>query len=267
MSWWNQLDKTRGSRPRSVLMMNGDRETIAKRLTILVNHPHVKVRADDLWMPTGLPIQNPDGGWNLKPAAEAKLGEPNDLVSVEHQQKLRRWWLEVPRNANMPNWDIASGCQIRGVPGLLLVEAKAHGNELDEAGKRLPTSLNGWKNHERIGRAIADAGVEFQFATKKPWAISRDRHYQLSNRFAWSWKLTSLGIPVVLVYLGFLNASDMAGDGPLFRSEKDWTQAMTAHAKGVVPDSTWTSELDFDGVPLIPLRRVHDQVFDPETKA
>ena len=39
--------------------------------------------------------------------------------------------------------------------------------------------------------------------------ISRDRCYQFSNRIAFAWKLVSLGIPVVLVYLGFLNDPGM----------------------------------------------------------
>ena len=28
----------------------------------------------------------------------------------------------------------------------------------------------------------------------------------MSNRFAWAWKLADLGVPVVLVYLGFFRA-------------------------------------------------------------
>ena len=35
-------------------------------------------------------------------------------------------------------------------------------------------------------------------ATGLQWGLSRDDHYQLSNRFAWCWKLATLGIPVVL---------------------------------------------------------------------
>jgi hypothetical protein len=41
-----------------------------------------------------------------------------------------------------------------------------------------------------------------------PFHISRDNRYQMSNRFAWSWKLASVGVPVVLVYLGFVGAAD-----------------------------------------------------------
>ena len=33
--------------------------------------------------------------------------------------------------------------------------------------------------------------------------ISHESHYQLANRLAFACKITSLGIPTVLVYLGF----------------------------------------------------------------
>ena len=48
------------------------------------------------------------------------------------------------------------------------------------------------------------------------WALSSKRHYQLSNRFAWAWKLADLRLPVVLVYLGFLKANEMRKYGEPF---------------------------------------------------
>ena len=38
-------------------------------------------------------------------------------------------------------------------------------------------------------------------------------HYSLCNRVAWAWKLAQLGVPVVWVYLGFLNATEMLDQG------------------------------------------------------
>lgn len=271
MPWWDQLDKTRGSRPRSVLITDGAPEQIATWLTALVGHPDVAIQppctTELPWMPRGLPILKPDGAWDVSPAAEAKLGEPNDLVDPQHQLALQDWWLKNPRNANTPNWDIASRCLVRvksrRLPGLLLVEAKAHVKELGKGGKKLPTTQDGWANHEQVGRAISDASAAFQKATAMRWAISRDRHYQLSYRFAWSWKLASLGIPVVLVYLGFLNAQDVAGEGTLFYTADDWTNAMMQHGEGVIPWDAWNTEVKFADAPVIPLLRVYDQPFDP----
>ena len=191
------------------------------------------------------------------------LSEPNDLVPLSIQRQLQAWWLAVPRGANAPNWDIASTCKIRGEPGLLLVEAKAHSNELDPDGKSLglDASRNSIKNHEQIDLAIAEAAAQFQLVTGKPWDISRDHHYQLSNRFAWSWKLASLGRPVVLLYLGFLNSHDMVDRGPVFRSEAEWTRTLKDHCRDAVDETCWEEWLDFCGVPFIAVIRGIDQSF------
>jgi hypothetical protein len=52
----------------------------------------------------------------------------------------------------------------------------------------------------------------------------------MSNRFAWTWKLTECGIPVVLVYLGFLNASEMADLGEPFSSQDSWEALVMTHS-------------------------------------
>ena len=269
MSWFRQLDKHRGSRPRCVLMVEGSREEIASRLTRLVNLPDVVVYPSDRWMPYGKPVRR-SGSWDETPAREVELDKSNDLVCREIRLQFKTWWLAVPgtgrwKGPRTPNWDIASTCTIMGKPGLLLIEAKAHSNELDPEGKPLRSnaSPNSIKNHDRIGLAIAEAAAQFQLETGKRWDISRDHHYQLSNRFAWSWKLASLGIPVVLLYLGFLNAQDMANDGPLFRSEAEWTHVLKDHCRDAVDETCWGAWLDIAGVPLITLIRGIDQPFDP----
>ena len=227
----------------------------------LVNVPHVLVSPDDHWMPYGKPVQR-HGEWNITPSQEVVLSKANSLVPLSIQHQLRDWWLRFPRRANAPNWDIASTCRIKGKAGLLLFEAKAHANELSTEGKSHPTSRNGQYNHERIGWAIEQAATALHLETGKRWDLSRDHHYQLSNRFAWSWKLVSLGIPVVLVYLGFLNALDMADKGPLFRCEGEWTRVLKEHSRGVVDDLVWNEWIDFAGVPLITAIRGTHQPLD-----
>lgn len=259
MCWMNQLDQNRGSRPRCVLLAAGDREEVACRLTKLVGIPEVVIDITDRWMPYGIPVRNPDGTWNLDPAAEVRLDQPNPLVGADIRRELQRWWLAVSRNANTPNWDLAATCSISGRPGLLLVEAKAHFNEFDLPGKSLPTTANGWKNHIQIGRVIADASAGLQAATGRPWAISRDRCYQLSNRFAFGWKLASLGIPVVLVWLGFLNSTEMSDRGPLISSREAWREGVFRYGEGLVDDRAWEKPISVKDVPFIPLLRVSGQ--------
>ena len=261
MSWFEHLDKQRGSRPRCVLLMDGSREKVSRRLTMIVNLPEVNVDSTDRWMPLGKPIKN-SVGWDTSPSREAILCQPNDLVSPEVRAELESWWLEVPRRANAPNWDIASTCSIRGQAGLLLVEAKAHGKELTSAGKKRPRTSNGARNHERIGRAIDEASAQLRRVTGQRWELSRDRHYQLSNRFAWSWKLASLGVPVVLLYLGFLNAREMARDGPLLESAADWRRLLKDHSSSAVDAECWEECIDTGGTSFIAVIRAIDQPFE-----
>ena len=260
--WWRVLDKDRGSRPRCVLLADGARSEVADRLTGLVGLPDVTVTANDCWMPCGKPVRTRNG-WNLGPAAEARLDRDEGFLPLEAQRQLRDWWLAVVPGANTPNWDLAATCNIEGRDGLILMEAKAHANELSTAGKSAPQSANGWENHERIGAAIALANTGFQRDAGGSWGLTRDRHYQLSNRFAWSWRLTSLCVPVVLVYLGFLNAEDMEPAGALFRFQSDWARAIKDHARGIVPDACWEKRLVLNSMPFRPLIRAIEVPFTP----
>ncbi len=266
-AWWRGLGKDhRGSRPRCVLLTtDGSRREIAARLTDLVGLPEVTVSATDRWWPAGQPLRTNDG-WDKTPATEARIDRDNGFVALTVRRALREWWLAVASpKSQTPQWDVASTCTIEGRRGLVLVEAKAHSNELSTAGKSQPKpdSDNGWKNHDRIGAAIAQANIGLQRAGGGSWALSRDRCYQLSNRFAWSWKLASLGVPVVLVYLGFLRAGEMARDGTLYRGEDDWETTLRGHARGVCDDACWGMRVDVDGTPLRPLIRAVDVPFPP----
>ena len=192
---------------------------------------------------------------------EARLDKA--LTQPAVREELLDWWLVHRGGANTPNWDIASTCRISERLGFLLIEAKAHEAELSSSGKSAPSSPNSRKNHRRIGLAIAEANNALEAATGKSWGLSRDTHYQLSNRFAWSWKLASLRIPVVLVYLGFLNAEDMSDDGSLFRSEAAVETIFKRHCVSIVDKACWGDRLDIDGTPFIPLIRAVDQPFAP----
>ena len=233
-----------------------------RRMTDLVGLPDVTVAPNDWWMPYGKPVRT-NNGWDGKPAAEAQLDRVDGFVEPELRRQLLDWWLACKSRPKTPHWDVASSCTIEGKEGLLVVEAKAHSKELSRNGKRKPSSENGRKSHAQSGSAIEQANVGLRRVTGGTWALSRDRRYQLANRFAWSWKLASLGVPVVLLYIGFLNAEDMARDGALFRSESDWARTLTDHARGVADDCCWGRRLEVNGTPLRPLIRAIDVPFTP----
>ena len=244
----------RGSKPRCHWLTHGTREQAAKRLTELIE-PYGKVSANDHWMPQGFcAIQ------------EAQLDKACELLpKQEERDKLRDWWLVVPRNANTPNWDIASTCTVRGSKGLLLVEAKAHTQELNKAaeGKGLgkQATANSRRNHVRIGAAIQEANIALADQTGLSWALSHECRYQMSNRFAWSWKLAELGYPVILVYLGFLKAEEMKEemkeemDTDIFGNHANWTSRVKEHSNPLFPEKIWNNEWKIHGQLFVPLIR------------
>lgn len=159
------------------------------------------------------------------------------LPGTDCWNDLAAWWLVHPRGANKPNWDLAVACDFAGKPGLALLEAKAHENELDWAGKRLRTdgSANSVENHERIGQAIAEAGAALDRVVAGA-RIALDTHYQLANRVAYSWKLASMGIPILLVYFGFTGDDGIAYVGPPLRDDAHWQSVMRRYTDGALPN-------------------------------
>ncbi len=234
------IDKLRGSLPRCLLLTYFlPRIKTAELLTDLARPSGALVSAStDIWMPRSLME------WK-----EAALIDEGDFLDNDKRQALSEWWFAVPGNATPPNWDIASTCTIEGKSGLLLIEAKAHDTELDVNGKTEPKTDNGWINHNHIGNAIEQANSSLKHILKG-WALSRDTHYQLSNRFAWSWKLASLGKPVVLIYLGFINAAEMVDRGRPFEDADTWKRCILNHADGMVPTDAWDKRLEVVDTPL-----------------
>ena len=171
---------------------------------------------------------------------------PNDRL----WRDLRQWWLASPRG-NTPNWDVAAGCEIENRPGLVLIEAKAHTAELDARGKPLSSnpSEGSESNHLRIRRAIDEARRGWN-AVMPTFRISSESHYQLANRLAFTWKLASLGVPVVLVYLGFLGDRGMeTSTSERLESDPHWNDVFQEYAREVAPALAFGRRLEIDGTP------------------
>ncbi|MGA2331727.1 MAG: hypothetical protein ABSG75_08200 [Syntrophales bacterium] len=226
--------------------MHGSAEGVADRITALAA-PFAYVSASDRWMPQGFD--------DIK---EAQLNRAPRLIDPEISEQLTAWWLApASRRSRTPNFDIASSCMIEGKPGLLLIEAKAHDEELNKEvnGRKLAfnSSHDRKASHETIAAAIANAREGLEKATSLRWFISRDSHYQMSNRFAWAWKLTEFGIPIILVYLGFLKAEEMVDQGKPFANYSEWEQLVKAHSESLFPYDVWGQRWVVNGQPFIPL--------------
>ncbi|MEJ7594005.1 MAG: hypothetical protein WKF77_20895 [Planctomycetaceae bacterium] len=201
--------------------------------------PHARVDATDLWAPRGL--CDPD---------EAKLGESPEFLSDGDRRTITGWWLAISGRANTPNWDLVSKCHIEGKPGLILIEAKAHEGELgdDRCG------ATNKDNFERIKLALSEANVAWN-ALLPGFNLSSDTHYQLSNRFAFAWKVAAMGTPVVLVYLGFLNAHEMKPPYKLLRTAEDWHGCVLAKSARTIPAEVWGRTFHVNGTSMTVLIR------------
>lgn len=193
------------------------------------------ISSEDSWMPKG----------HLHDK-EARLDiHGPDLLDNGWWQRLRNWWLIHNGRANTPNWDLVATCSVEGNKGLVLVEAKAHVSELKNEGKKLKSnsSARSHENHKRIGEAIKEASDALNRVIPDV-SLSRDSHYQIANRVAFAWKLASMGLNVVLVYLGFTGDRDIGDIGEPLRDDAHWQSVFAAHAQGVLPANFVDREID-----------------------
>lgn len=200
-------------------------------LNELLQSTSIVITPNDYWKPIG--------------TSNDKESELKDFLKEYFNSDLgnsiRKWWLAITeRNSRTPNWDLLSTCNIKGKKGLLLIEAKAHASELDKESKgkylRKKASINSLANHKQIGEAIEQANNTINIQVPGI-SISRDKCYQLSNRIAHAWWLANQGIPVVLLYLGFLNVEDMKKDNyKIFKSPEEWDKCFRNHAQKVGVD-------------------------------
>jgi hypothetical protein len=255
-------NQQRGSKPRCHQLTQGSPQIVATRLNALAA-PFASIAPTDHWMPQGFDQTD-----------EATLPEAAGLLAQELRTELKRWWLAVASGTTRtPNWDIASTCTVAGRHGILLVEAKAHAQELikEETGRKsieAPVSASARRNLLRIEWALRDASIALSDSTGLPWSLSRDWNYQMANRFAWSWKLAELGVPVVLVYLGFLKANDMSKPGEVpFADATDWSDLVRSHSASLFPGEVWDRNWSVNGVPLIPLIRSIEVPLGPDAQS
>jgi hypothetical protein len=189
---------------------------------------------NDMLIPTGALIEK--DAWH-RPTKydprEARLGYdvPTSFQGAIDWGLLVDWWLVHKGVANIPNWDFAAESVIDGVPGLVLVEAKAHASELKREGKRLYEKATRKANHKQIEKAISEARSDLNRIIPGV-RISIDNCYQLSNRISFAWKLASFGIPIVLIYLGFYEDRYFKD---YFRDETDWRTRVSQYTATVLP--------------------------------
>jgi len=227
----------KGSRLRCLLLTHRSKVDMAKFFNSLVT-PAAVVTNEIGWAPRG--FLHPD---------EAKIGETSGFLTDDQRGDITNWWLTKPGRANTPNWDLVCKCMVGDRPGLILVEAKAHENEMKS---RDDISAAKGENAASIAKALSQATAGWN-AMMPGFNLMANSHYQLSNRFAFAWKLATMKIPVILVYLGFLDADEMSGRK--LRDHAQWRKCVVDRSKGVIPAEAWDRTFDIDGTPLTVLIR------------
>lgn len=211
----------KGSKLRCLLLTSMGKDILQKQLISLINQRNpgkidVQFPADFVYYPQGL----------LNPT-EIELDKAKIPVegSIDYCQVLNSWWLAD--SARTPVWDFVCTAIIDGTPGFILIEAKAHRNETkkpDASGAK-----KGSPNRTQIETALAEINSQYGFE------LAADDCFQLSNRFAWSLKLASEGIPVILIYLGCLNTREMtiSRNDALFTTAQEWEQYIRKYSQQV----------------------------------
>lgn len=225
----------RGSSFHLLQLTRRERSEFSEILNRLINLPDVCVNKTDWWRPDV--IHDP---------SEARTETiPDTVLSSAHKSAIRTWWLKHPQGANTPNWDFISSVTVKGKKGLLLIEAKAHKKEASCDGKLLKgnASERSKENHEHIRNAVEEAN-RYLKKMHPDFSIACDTHYQLANRIAYAWKFARLGIPVILMYLGFLRDTKMRDVGEPFDNDRDWQEFMSKYLKGVFPLELLEKEID-----------------------
>jgi len=185
-------------------------------------------------------IYQPQGSVN---AAETQLIDAGTkFVSPEQSRILKDWWLKYQQGARLPTWDLAVTAMLPPHQrALILVEAKAHAKELCRNGKDVAVrktpdqQLRSNANHLQIQEAIKQAN-DYLSHSIPGINFSSAECYQFANRVAWAWKLASLGVPVALVYLGFVGDKEIAQTGT-FSTAADWYRAFVDHIVNHFPIS------------------------------
>ncbi len=240
------------SRMRCLEMTSTRHAETAETLSKLISD-YGTVDSTDIWGPRG-----------KEAPGEIRIDEAMGfLKNPDHKAELRNWWTSEVPGARTPTWDIASTCTVNGIKGLLLIETKAHIGELnsDHSGSRekpilaqikkgFSEATDGW--NDKLHKYAEEHGFRLSHNVK----LSTDSHFQLSTHFAFAWKLAQMGVPVILVYLGFLNAVELEDENRLiFRNIELWKRCVFEKTNKPLPEEIWDGTFNFDGTPLTVLRR------------
>lgn len=192
-----------------------------KQINDIINDKSIVITSDDWWYP-----KSKDKPKEVSILTFLKSHSNLFNINPSYINEFKTWW--VVYKGKFPTWDYIASATINGKKGIVLIEAKSHVDEFDTNGKKIKETASeaSHVNHKQITEAIEKARDSINKLNRTEIKISIDNCYQLSNRIAQSWWLASHGIPVTLVYLGFIGDTSMANNYKIFMNESEWKVAV-----------------------------------------
>ena len=167
---------------------------------------------------------------------ELKTYLDNQGYNHEEVECISKWW-----PSRSPVWDFICKANLNGVEGLILLEAKSHKDETKKARKPAPDLKNvvdfeqATMNHQRIEENINNEFSELGGVYTG--------YYQIANRVAFANKVRKvLNIPVLLVFLGFINDDDFKKNKWI--SKMDWDEDMMTYLRTLHLDGLLSTDID-----------------------
>jgi hypothetical protein len=153
---------------------------------------------------------------------EMEIGGKTFLVDLTKNDNLEEIRLLVKSKFNKNSLKLTMTTQeLNG-----LMRALNERSLLDD--RLLKSFLDKLKHHDEIGNAVSEARGALSNICANI-SISRDNHYQLSNRIAYTWKLASMGIPTIMLYIGFINDPAWISARDHFESKQQWNDAIQSY--------------------------------------
>ncbi|MBN2356916.1 hypothetical protein JXO59_12445 [candidate division KSB1 bacterium] len=155
---------------------------------------------------------NPNNDW---PDAELKGLE---FLQGDEYRDLQKKWAEFwPLGGGIHNWDAVGWVHANGKKELLLVEAKAHTDEImSDCGAANPKSI------DKITNAFSQAKAGLHVPSEKDWTT---KYYQFANRIATIYFLNQQGINARLMFIYFLGDKVQGKNCP--KTKQEWQQALS----------------------------------------
>ena len=208
--------------------------------------PQFESTMNGLLKDTGATLHTPDHRY---PDGRRRPLDPRSVELEEYLVKFpmpdrrrlaRDWWVPYPSARNRyPDWDLLCQIDVAGTPGILLVHAIADTEELRQHDRRErpdPTQPLRLANDYCVRLRLADANRQLAQLDLGNFQLSADHRYGISWRIAFLHKLAAEGIPVVLMYLGWLQPPEWATSHG-FQSAEHWDRVVRDHMRPVAPEA------------------------------